>query len=111
MATLSDFFCGKVSERKSSVCHAIEWGRAYIGTSTEKIYRFEGVPLSLVPSGGSQTVTDASGNSFTVSFDNSMTMSSTNPPHVETQNDVTVTKRSIHLYDIEVRNLNVTDGI
>ena len=110
-ATLNDFFCGRISYRKSAICHAIEWGHAYVGTATESVYKFEGVPASLVPSSGSGQYTDAGGNSFTVSFVDSMTMSQTNPPHCASSNMVNITKRSIHLYDITVTAYTCTDGL
>lgn len=111
MATLGDFFAGRTSVRTSSVCHAVEWGHAYVGTATEQTFRFEGVPGSLLPSSDtSGSYTDACGQTYSVSFANSMTMSATRPPHTASSNAVSITKRSIHLYDIEVVNYTCTDG-
>lgn len=46
----------------------------YVGSFVESVFVFEGVPNSLVPSSGSVNCTDASGNQYTVSFDDAVTV-------------------------------------
>ena len=107
----STYFCGIVSQRSYGVCHAIEFGHAYIGTTTETVFRFEGMPYSLAFGTGIKTVVDVNGNEYAVSFAEALSMSHTNPPHVEMSNTVTRTRLSPHMWDVEITFSNTTSGL
>lgn len=73
----------------------------YVGSFVETVFEFYGVPNALIPSSGSVACTDASGNSYTVSFDDAVTV--VGNQMLETLNNK-VTKENIspHLWRVVV---------
>lgn len=86
MATLADYFCGRVEQREYAQVHDFEFGTyangiggtgAYRNLVTarvvEQTFRFEGVPASLADSRAAVTVTDVGGAQYTFAPANSFT--------------------------------------
>lgn len=125
---MAKYFCGAVQTSKSAQIVDLETGfngyyvtesdgtKTFHPTSlyrdlitsktTERRFQFEGVPASIADNlSGSVTVTDISGKSYTVSFDEKITDGSQGTAVLEKEsNHVSITKYSPHLRTVEVIN-------
>lgn len=102
-------FAGLKSQRQYGVCHAIDWTGVHTGTTTEKVFLFTGLSRADAFSTATYIVTDVGGTQYTVSFQDAISMSATNPPHVDASNAVTRTRTAPGLWDVEITNV-VTTG-
>ena len=115
MATISDFLKHVTVDRyrqalgvektPSATVNGVPtgWNTVYyVGAFVERVFEFEGVPASIANGlTGSASVTDASGNTYAVSFDDAVTVAGTGLFELES-NRVTKENISPHLWRIVV---------